>query len=178
MRDVFRLLAVSLMSSCAVAFAGVLMGVADHAIKPSEYLHASITWWVGDAVTLASLTPFLLVYVMPWLLRFCRVPVKKRRNAPGEKKRCVTGCTPCWCGSNPCCSQQASANTVDCVSGELLPPFRTFLSFFLPIILDGGAPRLRGATAGILALNFGIIALLRMYPQDNQQNWPWCSSSC
>jgi len=28
---------------------------------------------------------------------------------------------------------------------------------------------LRGATAGILALNFGIIVLLRIYPQDNQQ---------
>jgi len=53
------------------------MGVADHAIKPSEYLSASITWWVGDAVTLASLTPFLLVYVMPWLLRFCRLPAAK-----------------------------------------------------------------------------------------------------
>jgi len=74
MGDVVRLLAVSLASSCAVAFAGVLMGVADHAIKPSEYLRASIAWWVGDAVTLASLTPFLLVYVMSWLLRYCRVP--------------------------------------------------------------------------------------------------------
>jgi len=28
---------------------------------------------------------------------------------------------------------------------------------------------LRGVTAGILALNFGIIVLLRIYPQDNQQ---------
>src|SRR6266403_983496 len=76
-RDVFRLLVVSVASSCAVAFAGVLMGVADHAIKPSEYLSASISWWVGDAVTLASLTPFLLVYVMPWLRRFCRLPAAK-----------------------------------------------------------------------------------------------------
>ena len=88
MRDVVRLLAVSLTSSCAVAFAGVLMGVADHAIKSSEYLHASITWWVGDAVTLASITPFLLVYAMPWLLRFCRVPganaVERAANAAGR----------------------------------------------------------------------------------------------
>jgi hypothetical protein len=28
---------------------------------------------------------------------------------------------------------------------------------------------LRGVTAGILALNFGMIVLLRIYPQDNQQ---------
>ncbi len=85
MRDVVRLLAVSLTSSCAVAFAGVLMGVADHAIKPSEYLHASVTWWVGDAVTLATLTPFLLVYVMPWLLRFCRVPGANAVERAGKK---------------------------------------------------------------------------------------------
>jgi len=85
MRDVFRLLTISLVSSCAVAFAGVLMGVADHAIKRSEYLHASITWWVGDAVTLSSLTPFLLVYEMPWLLRYCRVPGAKAEERPAKK---------------------------------------------------------------------------------------------
>jgi integral membrane sensor domain MASE1 len=91
-RDVFHLLVVSVVSSCAVAFAGVLAGVADHAIKPSEYLGASITWWVGDAVTLASLTPFLLVYVMPWLLRFCHLPV-----AEGEATS--TRRTTARCGS-------------------------------------------------------------------------------
>jgi len=49
------------------------MGVADHAIKPSEYLRASIACgWATR--TLASLTPFLLVYVMSWAVRYCRVP--------------------------------------------------------------------------------------------------------
>jgi hypothetical protein len=63
MRYVFRLLAISLVSSCAVAFAGVLMGVADHAIKPSEYLHASITWWVGDAVRNSGIPEFMAAFL-------------------------------------------------------------------------------------------------------------------
>src|SRR5206468_13126287 len=38
-------------------------------------------------------------------------------------------------------------NTVACVSGELLPPFRTFYLFFLPIIWMAVRRGLRGVTA-------------------------------
>ncbi len=169
MRDVFRLLAVSLASSCAVAFAGVLMGVADHAIKPSEYLHASITWWVGDAVTLASLTPFLLVYVMPWLLLFCRVPGAKGEER-AEKK------TALRYGSHTMLVWIESLLLAASIGGTLWLVFlrsyshrsELFYLFFLPIIWMAVRRGLRGVTAGILALNFGIIVLLRIYPQDNQ----------
>src|SRR6267142_6107766 len=130
-RDVFRLLVVSVASSCAVAFAGVLMGVADHAIKPSEYLSASITWWVGDAVTLASLTPFLLVYVMPWLLRFCRLPAAKGEATAAKELRCVSARTRCWCGSNRCSSLQASAEHCGlCFWGVTLTVPNSFIFFF------------------------------------------------
>jgi integral membrane sensor domain MASE1 len=106
-RDVFRLLVVSVASSCAVAFAGVLMGVADHAIKPSEYLSASITWWVGDAVTLASLTPFLLVYECPGCSDFVACQEPKPRNAPKKQTDCAVVRTPCRCGLKLYCSQPA-----------------------------------------------------------------------
>ncbi len=170
MRDVFRLLAVSLMSSCAVAFAGVLMGVADHAIKPSEYLHASITWWVGDAVTLASLTPFLLVYVMPWLLRFCRVPVTKTEERTGRKKTLRYGVHTMLVWIESLLLAASIGGTLWIVFlGSYSRRSELFYLFFLPIIWMAVRRGLRGATAGILALNFGIIVLLRMYPQDNQQ---------
>ena len=170
MRDVVRLLAVSLTSSCAVAFAGVLMGVADHVIKPSEYLHASIAWWVGDAVTLASITPFLLVYAMPWLLRFCRVPGANvvERAVKKTVLRYGSHTLPVW---------MESLLLVASIGGTLWIVFLgsythrsdLFYLFFLPIIWVAVRRGLRGATAGILALNFGIIMLLRIYPQDNQQ---------
>jgi len=169
-RDVFRLLVVSVASSCAVAFAGVLMGVADHAIKPSEYLSASITWWVGDAVTLASLTPFLLVYVMPWLLRFCRLPAAKGEATAAKR-------TALRFGSHAMLVWIESLLLIASIGGTLWIVFlgsysyrsELFYLFFLPIIWVAVRRGLRGVTAGILALNFGIIVLLRIYPQDNQQ---------
>jgi len=170
MRDVFRLLTISLVSSCAVAFAGVLMGVADHAIKRSEYLHASITWWVGDAVTLSSLTPFLLVYEMPWLLRYCRVPGAKAEERPAKKNtlRYDSHTVLVWI---------ESLLLIASIGGTLWIVFlwsyshrsELFYLFFLPIVWMAVRRGLRGVTAGILALNVGIIVLLRIYPQDNQQ---------
>jgi len=168
--DVFRLLVVSVVSSCAVAFVGVLAGVADHAIKPSEYLSASITWWVGDAVTLASLTPFLLVYVMPSLLRFCRLPVAKGETNAAKR-------TALRFGSHAMLGWIESLLLAASIGGALWIVFlgryshrsELFYPFFLPIIWMAVRRGLRGVTAGILALNFGIIVLLRIYPEDNQQ---------
>ena len=170
MGDVVRLLAASLASSCAVAFAGVLMGVADHAIKPSEYLRASIAWWVGDAVTLASLTPFLLVYVIPWLLRYCRVPGATAEERAAKK-------TVLRRGSHTILVWIESLLLAASIGGTLWIVFlgsyshrsELFYLFFLPIIWMAVRRGLRGVTAGILTLNFGIIVLLRIYPQDNQQ---------
>ena len=168
MRDIFRLLLVSLASSCAVAFAGVLMGVADHTIKPSEYLHASITWWVGDAVTLASLTPFLLMYVMPGLLQFCRVPgtetVERAEETDGLRRSSHT--MPVWIETLLLTASMAGTLWIVFL-GSYSRRSELFYLLFLPIIWTAVRRGLRGVTAGILALNFGIIILLRIYPEDN-----------
>ena len=170
MGDVVRLLAVSLASSCAVAFAGVLMGVADHAIKPSEYLRASITWWVGDAVTLASLTPFLLVYVMPWLLRYCRVPGATAEGRAAEKTALHRGARTMLVWIESLLLAASIVGTLWIVFlGSYSHRSELFYLFFLPIIWMAVRRGLRGVTAGILTLNLGIIVLLRIYPQDNQQ---------
>jgi len=169
-RDVFRLLVVSVASSCAVAFAGVLMGVADHAIKPSEYLGASITWWVGDAVTLASLTPFLLVYVMPGLLRFCRVPGTKAEERAEETDglRRSSHTMPVWIETLLLTASIAVSLWIVFL-GSYPRRSELFYLLFLPIIWTAVRRGLRGVTAGILALNFAIIVLLRIYPEGNQQ---------
>jgi len=170
MPDVFRFLAVSLGFSGAVAFAGVLMGIGDHLIKRSEYLHASIVWWVGDAVTLASLTPFLLVYVMPWLLRFCRVSAAKPEERAEETDEVRSG-SSIMAGWIETLLLTASIGGTLCIVFLGSYPHRSelFYLLFLPIIWSAVRRGLRGVTAGILGLNFGIIVLLRMYPEGNQQ---------
>src|SRR5882762_1251425 len=73
MRDVVALLLVSLPTSWMAAFLGTLTLVLDHAVPRNEYLEAALNWWVGDAVAIACLTPFLLVFLMPTLRRFAGV---------------------------------------------------------------------------------------------------------
>ena len=166
MRDVFRLLFVALPAACLVAFAGVSMAVVDHVIKPSEYLKASLNWWVGDAAALASLTPFVLVFVMPWLRRFCRLesPGEEGLSEPKFRPRRLTS-TRQWIES--CLFVASIAGTLWIVfAGGFSRSSELFYLFFLPIIWMAVRRGLRGATAGILALDFGMVALLRIYPQD------------
>jgi PAS domain S-box-containing protein len=169
MRDVFRFLAVSLMSSCMVALAGVWMSLADHVIKPSEYLQASVNWWVGDAAALASLTPFLLVFVMPWLRRFCRLesPGEKEASEPKFKIRRRQNPVGKWIESLLFAASIAGTLWI-VFAGSFSRSSDLFYLFFLPIIWMAVRRGLRGATAGILALDCGIVVFLRIFSQDLQ----------
>ncbi len=167
MRDVLRFLFVSLAASCLVAFAGVSMVVADHSIKPSEYFQASVTWWVGDAVALASLTPFLLVFVVPWLGRFCRLEGTTGGRNSTEKfqiRRHLRG--PRRWIESAFFGGSIGGGLWIVVRGNLAQSYQLFYLLFLPIIWMAVRRGLQGATAGILTLDFGIVALLRIYPQD------------
>ena len=169
MRDVFRFLVVTLMSSCIVAFAGVLMSVGDHVIKPSEYLKASVNWWVGDAVALASLTPFLLVFVMPWLRRFCRLENTGEEEDSEPKFKMRRQLHPTRGFIESLLFVASIAGTLWFVfSGSFSRSSELFYLFFLPIIWMAVRRGLRGATAGILALDCGIVAFLRIYSKDLQ----------
>jgi two-component system sensor histidine kinase/response regulator len=167
MRDTLRLLFVSLTASCIVALAGVGMYVADHQIKAAEYLKASFNWWVGDAVALASLTPFLLVFVIPWLRRFCRMEspaAAGHSNATFEDHRELHPSRRRFESFFFMASIAVALWIV--FEGDFSRRSELFYLFFLPIIWIAVRRGLRGATAGILALDFGIVAILRMHPQD------------
>jgi integral membrane sensor domain MASE1 len=64
------LLFVAIPASGIAALLGTLMIALDHAVPWNEYVKASLNFWVGDAVAIACLTPFCLVFVMPGLRRF------------------------------------------------------------------------------------------------------------
>jgi len=69
-RDVNYLLGVSLLASSAAAFSGTAILVWNGDIHPSDYVPAALNWWIGDAVALSSVTPFLLEFVIPYCRRF------------------------------------------------------------------------------------------------------------
>jgi PAS domain S-box-containing protein len=68
--DVTTLLGVSLLASLASATCGTAVLVWSGQIGAADYAQAAFNWWVGDAVALSSITPFLLEFILPWCRRY------------------------------------------------------------------------------------------------------------
>jgi integral membrane sensor domain MASE1 len=72
-RDVMNLLATALFAAAVSASAGTQILIWDRNIRRADFAHAASNWWVGDAVALSSLTPFLLQFVLPGVRRYLGV---------------------------------------------------------------------------------------------------------
>jgi integral membrane sensor domain MASE1 len=68
-----NLLATALFAAAVSASAGTQILIWDRNICRADSAHAASNWWVGDAVALASLTPFLLQFVLPGVRRYLGV---------------------------------------------------------------------------------------------------------
>ncbi|MDP9147272.1 MAG: response regulator [Acidobacteriota bacterium] len=164
--DVMRLLFIALPLSCFAAFSGALTLALDHAIPWHDYVTAALNWWIGDAVAIACLTPFALVFVIPTLRAF--VGEKNAREQLDENAAVdrhefhgfyrvleSVGFAAAMAGSLWVVLKHGSA-----VEHEM------FYLFFLPIIWIAVRRGLSGATAGILVLDVGIASILRFTPGD------------
>ena len=169
MRDVVALLLVSLPTSWMAAFLGTLTLVLDHAIPRNEYFEAALNWWVGDAVAITCLTPFLLVYLMPALRRFAGVDANGEGPGVGSAGQSLHQTH----GPGRVAESMAFAGVISGTLWMVLGPrakdnHDLFYIFFLPIIWIAVRRGLRGATTGILVLDFGIVISLRMASQGEE----------
>ncbi len=67
LQDIVRLVFVLLAVEVAVAFVGVWPELADGVLRRPDFFRGVFEWWVSDAISIVSFTPFLLLYVMPWV---------------------------------------------------------------------------------------------------------------
>jgi PAS domain S-box-containing protein len=163
MRDVVALLLVSLPTSWMAAFLGTLTLVLDHAVPRNEYFEAALNWWVGDAVAIACLTPFLLVFLMPALRRFtgeAQTPTDLEWTAPEQSRHQTRG------PGRLAESVALAVVILGCLWIVLGPHAKDnhdlFYIFFIPVIWIAVRRGLRGATTGILVLDIGIVISLRV----------------
>ncbi len=70
LRDTLWLILTSVIVSTAMAVITVPNLVSYGAIPASQYFKAFVEWWIGEMIGVLVLTPFLLIYVMPWLKQF------------------------------------------------------------------------------------------------------------
>lgn len=69
-RDVLRYLSGALSGALISTAVGVTCLWADHSITLDEYWAAARTWYLGDAIALFSVCPFLLIHVVPAIRRW------------------------------------------------------------------------------------------------------------
>ena len=64
-RDVVRYVFVSGVAAAGATIIGVACLIADHSITWHEYSSAAVGWFLGDAIGLVGIAPFLLVHILP-----------------------------------------------------------------------------------------------------------------
>jgi PAS domain S-box-containing protein len=170
MRDVMWLVLIAMCSSILVAFVGTGFLAIDHLIPVEQYFPATLSWWVGDAVAIGSIAPFCLIYVLPKLRRFAGY---QNDDEPHERISEAAGRHE-WHGWRRAAESVLFAMSIVAVlwtalSGKFFRGNAIFYLLFLPVIWIAVRRGLRGATAGILALDSGIIVALLAYPRGSAE---------
>ncbi len=167
LQDVFRYVFIVIGATLGLAFCGALSFLWSKKIPLSAYCTSALNWWIGDSVALMCLTPFLLVYTMPWLREHTT------HSAPAAAQNLRQEADP-WSKSLSSRYRFETlaqgvvilASLYIVLGSSLANHYQLFYLFFLPIIWIAVRRGVRGATAATLLLNIGAILMLRIFPQD------------
>ncbi|MGH9705200.1 MAG: MASE1 domain-containing protein, partial [Candidatus Acidiferrales bacterium] len=152
LRDVMFYVYVVFFASCLVACTGAAALLGDHALVRADFPHAVLNWWIGDGVGFLCFTPWLLVYVTPWIRR-------RGTPRPAHASQIPDAASPqsrrkIFFHRLEILAQGASVIfSVWVVFGwDLARSYQLFYLFFLPIIWIAARQGLRGATSAICLL--------------------------
>ena len=90
-RDVVRYVLVSATAATGATIIGVACLIADHSITGGEYRSSALGWFLGDAIGLVGIAPFLLVHVFPHVRNWLTpgpslAPTPPRRIRPQRRR--------------------------------------------------------------------------------------------
>ena len=157
LRDVAWFICTTVVVSAILAVLSVSSSALTSAMPRSAILRSIFDWWIGETVGVLTLTPFLLIFVMPGLKRFVEAqPVRSpaRRLFPPATLSAI--------------GQAASlALTLYLVFGTpALAEFHPLFLIFLPLIWIALTRGLKGISVALLALNFGVVLALWLFRFD------------
>jgi integral membrane sensor domain MASE1 len=124
-----------LTASFCVAATGTAAFIWAGTLRWADYPKAVLNWWVGDAVALICLTPFLLIHFTPWLRRRA-FPLDSAFSLPGSVPaiRVVAG-SPVARRIESCAQGASILLSLWLVFGlNLVKSYDFFYLFFLPIL--------------------------------------------
>jgi PAS domain S-box-containing protein len=157
LRDAAWFIFTTVIISALLAVLSVSSSALSSAMPRSEVLRSIFLWWVGETVGVLTVTPFLLIHMMPWLKRF----------AEGQSARLPMR----WSFSLPSLSaigQGASiALTLYWVFGApTLAEYQPLYLITLPLIWIALTRGLKGVSAALLVVNSGVVLALWIFRFD------------
>lgn len=160
-RDVIRYVLVSATAAVGATFFGVACLIADHSITRGEYKSSALGWFLGDAIGLVGIAPFLLVHVFPHIRKWLLLGPSELRPT-----RAHSGGTKLTFGAVAEACGQALAILFVCwaLFGTNDGRYGPFYTCFVPIIWIAMRQGVRRVVTGLLALNFGIVVAMHLFP--------------
>jgi putative nucleotidyltransferase with HDIG domain len=160
LRDVVWFVFTTVLVSALLAILSVSSSALSSNMLQNDIFRAIFNWWIGETVGVLTVTPFMLIYVIPTLKRF----------TDGQPIRFPVGRS----FSRPTLSiiiQVASlAFTLYWVFGAHVPEeFRPLFLITLPLIWIALQRGLKGASAAILLLNTGVVLAVWLFRFDSAQ---------
>ena len=160
-RDVVRYVLVSATAAAGATIVGVACLVADHSITWGEYKSSALGWFLGDAIGLVGIAPFLLVHVFPHVRNWLS-PAASRLH---PTKAHSPGMTFTFGALVETCGQIFTILAVLWVMfGTKDGRYDHFYLCFIPIIWIAMRQGVRQVVTGLLALNFGIVVAMHLFP--------------
>jgi signal transduction histidine kinase/integral membrane sensor domain MASE1 len=157
LRDVTWFVFTTVLVSALLAILSVSSSALSSAMPRSEVIGAIFNWWIGETVGVLTVTPFLLIYVMPTLKRF----------AEGQPIRLPTR----WPFPRPTLSAIGQAASIVLTlywvfGAHVLDEYHPLYLITLPLIWIALQRGFKGVSAAILALNFGVVLAIWIFRFD------------
>ncbi len=160
-RDVVRYVFVSATAAAGATIFGVACLIADHSIPWSEYKSSARGWFLGDAIGLVGIAPFLLVHIFPHVRNWLS-PTSSQIHSTTEHSPETTFT---FAALAETCGQVVTILTVLwAMFGTDDRRYNYFYLGFIPIIWIAMRQGVRRVVIGLLALNFGIVVAMHLFP--------------
>jgi diguanylate cyclase (GGDEF)-like protein/PAS domain S-box-containing protein len=160
-RDVVRYVILSATAAAGATVFGVTSLILDHSIAPGEYRSSAIGWFLGDAIGLVGIAPFLLVHVFPHIRSWLTptpLPFGPARARPTTLKFAFAAIAEAL-------GQAFAIFAVLLIMfGSRDGRYDHFYLSFIPITWIAMRQGIRRVVTGLLALNFGIVMAMHLFP--------------
>ena len=144
------------------ALFSILTFLADGLVSRRDFWKATFNWWVGDSISITSLTPFLLVFVTPWVGDF----LQGRRSGESSGGGSRRGLAPSEVLERA--TELASALAALWLVFGFKPavPYQPLYLLFFPVIWMAVRHGLGRASLAVLAINLGVIVAAQVTPPE------------